>query len=246
MEFGKAEYAGFVGPNVRRILDSVVHESLQAPLRLMALETGGRAIVNQNEILPALVEASADFRSFYSLGIASSTVGNQYHEIEVKLREPERGLQVRHRQGYRTKSADTRIREGLRSALLYSRDQNPGVVDVAWGRAERKDDGNYLLPVRLSVPLQRVTLLPTSPGKHEAQLRLYFAVVGADGEASAVDSFPIGLRLADEHVEAARKESLVHTHQLLVDPGERRVGVAIVDTAGGESWVVTKSLRVGG
>lgn len=247
MEFGNAEYAGFVNVRLRSVLDSVVPENLQAPLRLMALETGGLAIVNQNEVLPALQKAAADFRSFYSLGISSSGAAmGRYHEIKVKLREPRRGFRVRHRAGYRSKTKDTRVRESLRAGLLYSRETNPGEVEVSWGRPERYgNDGNYLVPIRLRVPLDRVVLLPTTAGHHEVRLRLYVGAVGADGETSEIDTVPFGVRLADEHVEAAKTESLVHTHQLLLSPGRKRVGVAILDLFGGESSVVTRSVQVG-
>jgi VWFA-related protein len=246
MEFGKAEYGGFVDPTIRKILDSVVHESLQAPLRLMALETGGQTIVNQNEILPALDKAARDFRSFYSLGIAAGSQTGRYHRVEVRLAQRRRGIELRHREGYRSKSTDTRARERLRSALLYTDETDTGGVRAEWGRAERGDDGNYVLPIRLSIPLRDIALLPTALGKHEARLRLYFGAVGPDGEASAIESIPLGLRFADEHVEAARSESILHTHRLVVDRGKRRIGVTVMDLASGGSWVVTRSVEVGG
>ncbi|MEM7350235.1 MAG: VWA domain-containing protein, partial [Acidobacteriota bacterium] len=137
LEFGNAEYAGFVDPDIRRTLDSIVPENLQAPLRLMAIETGGRAIVNTNEILPALEKASQDFESFYSLGIASdSAEEGRYHKIEVKLKGGRKDLRLRHRAGYRSKTTDTRVRESLRSALLYSQQANADDIRVSWGRAE--------------------------------------------------------------------------------------------------------------
>ena len=66
LEFGAAEYAGFVNMDLRSTLDSVVPENLQAPLRMIAHETGGQAILNQNEILRPLRAAARDFESFYS------------------------------------------------------------------------------------------------------------------------------------------------------------------------------------
>ena len=247
MEFGNAEYGGFVNPRLRSVLDSVVPENLQASLRFMALETGGRAIVNQNEILPALEKASRDFRTFYSLGIPSTdSESGRYHRIEVKLRDRPRGVQLRHRAGYRSKTTDTRVRDQLRSALLYARQENPDNVEVKWGRAEpHGDDGHYLLPIQLHIPLRDVVLLPTGPGRHELRLRLYVAAVGPDGEASDIDSAPLGLRLADEHVEAARKESFVYTHKLILSPGRKRVGVAILDLFGRDASVVTGNVLVG-
>ncbi len=247
MEFGNAEYAGFVDMDLRSTLDSVVPENLQSSLRFMALETGGQAIVNQNEILPALEKAARDFRSFYSLGIASQGADTgRYHEIEVKLRDGAKGLRVRHREGYQSKTADTAVRESLRSALLYAHQANPLGVTVRWGRAEPYgDDGNYLLPIQLHIPMARVALLPTRPGRHEARLKLFVGAAGPDGEVSDVDTSPLGLQLADEHVEAAKKESLVHTHKLLLNPGRKKVAVAILDLFGRESSVVTRTLQVG-
>ncbi len=247
MEFGNAEYGGFVDGRLRSVLDSVVPENLQAPLRLMALETGGRAIVNVNEILPLLEKAAGDFRSFYSLGIASTdSETGRYHKIEVKLRERRKDISLRHRAGYRSKTTDTRIRESLRSALLYSHQANPFDVKVTWGRAERQDNGStYLLPIQLHIPLRDLVLVPAGSGKQEVRLRLFVGAAGEAGGISEIDSAPLGLRLADEHVEAARGESLVHTHKLLLSPGRKRVGVAILDLFGRESSVVTENVQVG-
>ncbi|MEM7586856.1 MAG: VWA domain-containing protein [Acidobacteriota bacterium] len=247
MQFGNAEYGGFVDARLRITLDSVVPENLQAPLRFMALETGGRAIVNQNEILPALEEASQDFSSFYSLGIASTgTDLGRYHKVEVKLRERRKGVRLRHRAGYRSKTADTRVRESLRSALLYFKEDNPDGVTVVWGRPEpHGDKGHYLLPIQLNIPLRDVVLLPTRTGQHELRLQLYVGAAGDEGELSEIDTAPLGLRLAEQHVEAAKNESLVHTHKLLLSPGLKRVGVAIHDLIGRDTSVVTRSMQVG-
>ncbi len=247
-EFGAAEYGGFVNPRMRSMLDSVVPENLQAPLRLMALETGGQAILNQNEILPALERAARDFRSFYSLGVASAaTDSGRYHQIEVKLRERRKGVRVRHRAGYRSKTADTRVRESLRSALLYAHQSNPLDVELLWDEAQRRDqdDDLYLLPIQIRVPLKDVVFLPRAGGRHEVKLQLYFGAVSEDGGTSEVDSAPLGIRLADEHVEAAKQEALVHRHQLLLTRGRKKIGVAVFDQFGRASSVVTYYIHIG-
>lgn len=247
MEFGGAEYGGFVDPRLRRTLDSIVAENLQAPLRLMALETGGQAIVNLNDVLPALQRAALDFRSFYSLGIPSTGVdGGRYHEIEVKLRERRKNVLLRHRGGYRSKSMETRIRESLRSALFYEHQSNPLNVEVLWGRPQpHSTKGQYLLPIQLKVPLRNVVLLPMGAGKHEARLKLFVGAVSKDSQISEIQDARFGVRLADEHVEAAMEESLLYTHKLLLKPGRKKVGVAILDLFGRQVSVVTRHLDVG-
>ncbi|MDX1632210.1 MAG: VWA domain-containing protein [Thermoanaerobaculia bacterium] len=247
-EFGGAEYAGFVSPRLRMTLDSVVPENLQAPLRLMAFETGGRAIVNRNEVLPALEEAARDFRSFYSLGIPSHGSGSaRYHEIEVELHQElrRRGLELRHRSGYRSKSVDSRMRETLRSALLYSHEQNPLDLKVTLGSPEATGERTFLLPVRLRLPLRHLVLIPLESGKHELRLKLYVGAVGEEGDLSEIQEAPLGLRIDPEHLEAARREAFLHTHQILVSPGRRKIGVAVLDLLGQQSSIVTGLVEVG-
>ena len=247
MEFGAAEYAGFVDMDLRSTLDSVVPENLQSPLRLMANQTGGRAILNRNEVLPALDEVAQDFRSFYSLGVSSADVDSgRYHRLEVKLSERRRGVSLRHRGGYRSKSLDTRIRESLQSALLYAHQENRLDVVLRLGEARAQGDkGLYLLPIQVQVPLRDVVLLPTQTGKQEARLELFVGAVGQDSRPSAIQDTPFGVRLADEHVEAARSESLLHGHKLLLSRGRQKIGVAVLDLFSGQASVVTAFVDVG-
>ena len=243
--FGAAEYSSFVNPRTRSMLDSVVPQNLQSSLRLMALETGGQAILNRNDAFTALVEVAQDFRTFYSLGITSTgSDSGSYHEIEVELREKQKGVKVRHRSGYRSKDMPTRMKESLRSALLYEHQSNPHGIEVRWGRQSAETKKTYLVPIQLRIPLQDLVILPLRD-KHELSLELYVGAVGEDGEVSEIDRAPIGLRLAPEHVEAARKESFLYTHKLLLSPGRKKIGVAILDTFGRESSIVTRYIDIG-
>lgn len=246
-QYGAAEYGGFVSSKLRGVLDSIVPENLQAPLRLMAQETGGRSILNTNLILPALDEVSRDFQSFYSLGIPSVDADSgRYHDLKVELREPSKGVTLRHRAGYRSKSLRTRVREQLRSGLLYAHQENPLDLAVEWGAARREpNQGNYVLPIRLELPLRDIALLPVGEGTHEARLELLVAAAGFDGRTSEIDVSPFGVRLADENVEAARGEALVHFHKILLEGGRQKVGVAVLDVFGSQSSVVTGIVQVG-
>ncbi|MEM8998477.1 MAG: VWA domain-containing protein, partial [Acidobacteriota bacterium] len=232
LEFGAAEYGGFVSPKLRTTLDSVVPENLQSSLRLMADQTGGRAIVNRNEVLPALEEAAQDFASFYSLGIVSEGVATgRYHEIKVELKEKRKGLQLRHRAGYRSKSQQTKMRESLRSALLYAHQSNPLDLGVRWGTPQPHDEESWLVPIQLKIPLEDVVLLPLG-GKRELRLELYVGAAGDQGEISEIDLVPLGLRLDEENVEAARGESFLYVHKLVTSPGRKKIGLAIFDVFG--------------
>lgn len=245
MIFGTAEFGSFMTPGLRSTLESTVIDNQQSSLRLLAQETGGRAILNRNELLPALSEAAADFRTFYSLGISNPAAdGGRYHTIEVEVKR--KGLEVRHRRGYRSKGIDDRMTESLRSALLYQHQANPLGVSAKWGRPQPASDGkNYILPVQLSIPLAGVVLLPTADGRYELRLRLFVGVVDARGDVSDIDAVPIGLRIAAEHVEAARSESFLYTHRLLIEKGRQKIGLAVLDYFGNESSILSRFVVAG-
>lgn len=250
LQFGAAEYGEFVSPTLRRTLDSVVVENLHAPLRVLAQETGGRAILNRNELLPGLDEVFQDFRSFYSLGIANANVEQgRYHEVEVRLKDAQldKAYEIRHRTGYRSRSLDARMGDGLRSALLYGFEENPIGMQVRWGREETEsDDGElWMLPVQVSIPLRDLVLLPIAGGKHELRLRLYVGVADERGDISEIDRVPLGLRIDDQHVEAAKGESFVYVHKLLLNPGRKKIGLAVLDLVGRDSSYFAGAVQVG-
>lgn len=245
MTFGTAEYGSFMTPGLRSTLESSVIENQQSSLRLLAQETGGQAILNRNELLPALREAAADFRTFYSLGISNPTSGGgKYHSIDVEVKR--KGVVVRHRQGYRDKGVEDRMIESVRSALLYQHQENPLGISAKWGRPERASDGkNYILPIQLAIPLAHVVLLPTEKDRYELRLRLFVGVVDERGDVSEIDGIPIGLRIAGEHLAAAKGESFLYTHRLLIEKGRQKVGLGILDYFGNASSIISSFVTVG-
>ena len=72
----------------------------QDTLRTLAEETGGRAIVNRNDLRPGLEQMLADANGYYLLGYNSSAAptDGEFHEIEVRVSNP--SLRVRARPGY--------------------------------------------------------------------------------------------------------------------------------------------------
>ena len=97
MSFGSAEYRGFVTPGLRSTMESAEQATMQAPLHMLAQETGGHAIVNRNEILPALQEAASGrnetgrfFAEFYMARIYSDDAGTltDHAKAFVLFRKP--------------------------------------------------------------------------------------------------------------------------------------------------------------
>lgn len=244
-QFGSAEYGNFMTPGLRSTLESTVLANEQSSLRLMAQETGGQAILNRNEIFPALEEVSADFRTFYSLGILNPDSNDPgFHKIKVEVNRKK--VKVRYRQGYWNRGRDQRMAESLRAALYYDYQDNPLDVTVEWGRPVPEKDGkNYVLPVRLTVPVKNVLLLPTPDGRYEMRLRLFCGSIDEKGGVSEIEGIPLGLRLAEEHVEAAKKESYVYVHRLLMDKGRQKVALGLLDQFGSRYSIVSRQVVAG-
>jgi len=86
--------------------DSRSMRTRQLNLRYLAEETDGVAVVNTNNVEPALERIVDDLSSYYLLGYYSTNteLDGRFREIRVRVTRP--GVEVRHRRGYRARTAD--------------------------------------------------------------------------------------------------------------------------------------------
>ena len=72
----------------------------QDTLRILADQTDGRAIVDQNDLGKGLKQAVRDTSVYYLLGYNSTQApqDGKFHEIKVKIKRP--GVEAPHRKGY--------------------------------------------------------------------------------------------------------------------------------------------------
>ena len=79
--------------------DASTLKSTQETLRNLALETGGRAIVNRNTLNEGLAEMIRDSSYYYLLGYTTQApTDGKYHDIKVRVKRS--GLEVRARKGF--------------------------------------------------------------------------------------------------------------------------------------------------
>ena len=100
----------------------------QDTLRVLAEETDGRALINQNDFGDGLSQMMHDASAYYLLGYTSSQspTDGEFHEIEVRVNRP--GVQVRNRRGFWAVTE----RDAER-ALQAPLNEPPQAVDVALG-----------------------------------------------------------------------------------------------------------------
>jgi hypothetical protein len=98
----------------------------QDTLRILADETDGRAIVNQNDLDKGLRQIVSDSSVYYLIGYNSSQApqDGKFHEIKVRVKRS--GVQVRHRKGYWALTAEETAR-----ALAPSAPEPPREFETA-------------------------------------------------------------------------------------------------------------------
>ncbi len=162
-----------------------VHQTL----RILAQATGGQSFLN-NSRLTSLAGVVQDTRSYYWLGFTPRWQGDgQSHEVELEILRP--GLTVRHRGGFADMSRQKEVDFIVEGALLFG--QLPGRQELKVEMGKRQPDGRRLLvPLRITVPLDAVTLLPEK-GRHVARLELRIAALYEQGNRSQLAALPIEL-----------------------------------------------------
>jgi hypothetical protein len=200
---------------------------LQATLRYLALQTGGRALINADS-LRAFERAAEDTRSYYWLGFTPDRGwDDQRHDVEIKTRNPR--LRLRARQGYLDSSRRREVSMAVESALLFGNPTGEETLRVRFGEPKPAGVGKVEVPFEVLVPLDRLTFLPGGSGL-QAATELRLAVVDDEGARSDIPIIPITFDAATppEAGDYGRYETKIKMRRR-----PHRVVVAIYDVASG-------------
>lgn len=227
------------------MVDSVHFSNLQAPLQTLASETGGQALLNMNVATAGLERVAADFDTYYSLGYTPTHSGDgRYYDLEVKVKG-RKGLTVRHRDGYRDKTTETRMADATMSSLIFGFEKNPLEVGIEFGDITRRDDGNFLVQMRIKLPIGKLALVPHEGGQ-QARARAFIAVMDSKGGTSPVSETAIPITIPDDQVAAAVQKYYSYTVSLVMRGGEQRVAVAVRDDFAANASFIQRRVAVGG
>jgi len=243
-----AEYGG-LGGNLSRTgslteVDFARYSNETESLQMMALDTGGLASFNTNNFFDALEKIGQDLGSYYSLGYPSlSTSDGRYHSIDVKVRR--KGVKVRHREGFRSRTPEAEINDATYASLLYGRVSNQLDIDLDFSPLGQNEEGEILLPMAVRIPIGKITLLPQGE-VHRAALRVSIAVIDDEGKLSPIDQkqVPIEIPLAD--LEMAQQKHYVYSAELLMRRGNQTVAVGVRDDFSGEISFIKQSVSIDG
>jgi VWFA-related protein len=205
----------------------LMRQNTQAPLQMFAEQTGGMAAVNTNDWKDSLNELAKDFSNFYSIGYrTTSAASDRPHSVEVRTRR--KGLKVRSRKGLLEKSTETRTAEAVVASLFYPRSDNPLNVSLTVGDPKPYDNENYVLPVRVAVPVGKLGLVP-SGDRYEGQFFVYFVVLDAVGKQSDLQVQRQAVSVPAKELTGAQKKDFYYDVQLIVVPGGQKLAIALRD-----------------
>ncbi len=241
-----AETAAISSPIVvGSAVSSVRARNLQDSLLLMADRTGGQAILNTNDVSAGLERIGRDFDNYYSLGYrAPATDRGIYHRIEVRLKEKRPGWDVRHREGYRDKTIENRVNDGVQAFLFHGYQQNPLGVSIDLGPQTPDDDDFTSVAIQVRVPIEKLVLLPQGD-VYVGRLRFYFGAVDEKGRDAELQELPFELRIPRESIEVAKRDEVSQVINATMRRGRQKLVVAVRDEISDERSVVGRFVDVG-
>jgi VWFA-related protein len=164
------------------------------------------------------------------------------HSLEVAVRRP--GLFVEHAPVARAAPAGDRLRDLALAALWLGSNDNPLRLTVAAapGRREGRD---LVVPVRVQVPLERLTLEPRGEGLL-ARLTLHLAVSDPSGQTSEAAGVGLSFPVERQRLAATGPGALVGLRAALkLRPGLHRLALVACDDPSGAVSALRLELPVG-
>ena len=226
-------------PNISFRTDARTLRSTQDTLHVLAEQTDGRAIINQNNFARGLQQMLRDGSSYYLLGYNSTRAANdgEFHEIGVRVKRD--GVQVRNRKGYWAITE----RDAER-ALTTPVNEPPKAVDTALAALVEPTRRGRLVRTWVGTSKgengkTRVTFVwePTSEGRRgDEPARVLLTAMGDGGGAFYRGRVPELDRRAGRGTARARDGSTSPTMMKVefeADPGTLQLSLA-VEGEGGE------------
>ncbi len=218
-----------------RLDSNLMRDNRRQPLKLIAEETGGRSIVNENDFDRALLQIGADTTTYYSLGFRGDG-GAGLRNVNVRVKRP--GLTVRTAKAYRDRTAEERIRDAVESAFDFPFEANPLGITLATG-APHEDAGGFAVPLTVTVTPSKVMALP-EPAGHVAHIRCYYEVRDGGGGSSE-------LRVVDQNLTMDERQGprqLTRVAGIRLRRGKYTISLAVRDLSTNETSYAQRAIEI--
>ena len=232
------------GAGSSAMVDSVYIRNHQQPLRLLAEETGGFAILNTNDVGPGLSKMRTDLDHYYSLGYSpSGTVSGRGHRLKVEV-AGQRKAAIRHRKSYREQTLAQRMEDETLAALRFGLEENAFGASLQVAEMRERDDGLFDVTAWLQIPVTELSLLPGAE-THQGRLTLYVSALDDEGGVSDVANLQVPIELPSEDMPELQELAFPYRLELRMRSGPHRVAVGIRDELAARSGYLSREIMVG-
>ena len=218
------------GRNWTAGLEAIDNSNLGGTLEELAAATGGRSMTNSYNFGKLFATLNRDLSSYYSLGYTPLRERDgKNHRLKVQVRG--RKVDVRHREHYRELTREEIMSGRTRSALLLGGGSNPLEIRTQFGRVAEDEQGRFLVPVMVKVPLAKLVLVPREEA-HVGRIGIFLSARDGRGRVSPVKSMDVPIRIPNEKLLEALGQVAGYRLVLLMRPEEHSIAVAVRDELG--------------
>ncbi|MBV9268151.1 MAG: VWA domain-containing protein [Acidobacteriaceae bacterium] len=231
---GDATQQGAAGSNLysgagqRSLKENFINQ--QETLATLALDTGGKALLDSNDLTEGIRQVQHDFTSYYVLSYVSSNTAQdgRYRRIQVKLAPREATLRAKldYRQGYYGPATFAHMRDvdkeaQLSQALLSENPVTdlPLAVEVDYFRLEKD---KYFAPISVKIPGSALEFHGTGV-KRATELDFIAEVFDARNRPAATVRDTIPLKLDQTTVGKVIQKSIQYDTGVTLTPGPYRL-----------------------
>ncbi len=199
----------------------------QETLYTLATDTGGKALLDSNDLALGIQQAQKDVESYYILGYYSTngSLDGKYRRIRVRL-NPALNAKLDYRQGYfagkewkkfNNNDKERQLEEALELGDPVS--ELPMAVEVDYFRLGRN---SYFVPISVKIPGSAVGF--SKKGAKEAAVLDFIGQVRDDrGKLVGGVRDAITAKLSESDAEALAKRSLQYDAGVTLPPGKYRL-----------------------
>jgi len=231
---GDATQAGAVGSNLYRGAgQNTVRSNFnnqQETLATLALDTGGKALLDSNDLTEGIRQVQEDVSSYYVLSYQSlnTAMDGRYRRIQVKLVPRLAALKAKleYRQGYYASTTFSHMAEGdkeaqLEKALMADNPVTdlPIAVEVDYFRVEKS---KYFVPISVKIPGSALAFR-NKGAKQATELDFIAQVYDERNRSAAAVRDTVPLKLAGDVAGQVARKSLQYDTGVTLTPGKYRL-----------------------
>ncbi len=198
----------------------------QETLATLALDTGGKALLDSNDLTEGIRQVQEDFSSYYVLSYESTntTLDGRYRRIQVKLapRLADLKAKLNYRQGYYGSTTFRRMGDSDKEAQLAQALMSdnpvtdlPVAVEVDYFRIEKD---KYFIPISVKIPGSALAFR-NKGAKQATELDFIAEVFDARKRSAATVRDTIPLKLASDVAGQVVRKNIQYDTGVTLTPG---------------------------